>query len=77
LLNNIKWSMPMLKAVLGLFALVAAASLMAVSWWLGKAGLGWIEAHREVVALTQPWLFPAILTMVAISTLRRSQQGRA
>ena len=67
----------MIKAASAIAALIAAAATCLAGWWLGTAGLSWIEAHREAVALIQPWLFPAILTILAISALRRSHQGCA
>lgn len=68
---------PAIKAMSAIAALIAAAATCLAGWWLGTAALGWIAASREIVALTQPWLFPAILTILAISALRRSQQGCA
>lgn len=39
--------------------------------WIGAALVDWISAHRETVALTQPWLFPSILTLVALGMMKR------
>ena len=60
-----------IKAVSAIAALIAAAATCLAGWWLGTAGLSWIAAHREAVALIQPWLFPAILTLVALGMMTR------
>lgn len=57
------------KAISGVLAVASAITLVALGWWLGKAGLGWMENHPGVALLTQPWLFPAILGLLALSAL--------
>ncbi|MCX9148015.1 hypothetical protein [Erythrobacter sp. WG] len=52
-------------------ALIAAAATCLAGWWLGTASLSWIEAHREAVALVQPWVFPAILALIALGMMQR------
>ena len=66
----------MTKVLLAVFALVAGAVTCLAGGWLGAAALGWIEIHRHVVALTQPWLFPVILLLVVI-VARMRQRVRA
>lgn len=65
-----------MNAVAMIAALIAGVAICLAGWWLGNAGLSWIETHREVIALTQPWLFPAILTILVISALKRRRQAR-
>ncbi|MFL0671993.1 MAG: hypothetical protein ACJLS3_11410 [Erythrobacter sp.] len=61
----------MTKALSAIAALLAGAATCLAGGWIGAALVDWISAHRETVALTQPWLFPSILTLVALGMMKR------
>ena len=67
----------MIKAMSAIAALITAAATCLAGWWLGTAALSWIAANREIVALTQPRLFPAILTLVALGMMQRRKGAGA
>lgn len=60
----------MTKAMSMIAAIPAAAALCLAAVWLGHAGLAWIAANPEIVAVIQPWSFPFMLILVALNALQ-------
>lgn len=60
----------MTKAMSLIAAILAAAVLCLAAVWLVHAGLAWLAANPEIVAMTQPWFFPVMLTLVALGVVQ-------